>query len=327
MIDYKSSLKFTEEKQRIKRQLIEDGVPEEQSETVADCFATADIFGVTTHGESVLAAHLKKIRSGLYNLHPQFKVKKETAAFAILDGDNAIGVVSAMHCVDYAVKNVKKSGVFTVFSPKNNTFGPAFYYALKVAERGMFAIVSSNSPAQMAPFGGVEKMLGTNPFAAVIPVRNGQPIIIDMATSVVAKSKIKEYSESGKPIPAGWALDENGKPTTDPNEAIKGLVLPMAGFKGYGIALIIDYLCGFLSGAAYLNYVGRFYSESGNGMNVGFYIQVIDVKSVFGEDYDEQVEKYISNIRNSRPANGASIVLPGDDRIGYMLNVIDSENR
>lgn len=325
MIDYKNSSFFLKKKRDITEKLINEGVPVEQAGVVADCFATADIFGVTTHGESVLPSHINRIKSGRYNLSPKFTVKKETAAFAVIDGDNAIGAVSAMHCVEYAIERVKSSGIYTVFSPSNNTFGPAFYYALKAAEKGLFAIVTSNSPAQMAPFGGIQKMIGTNPFSAVIPVKNGFPIIIDMATSVVAKSKFKEYAEKGERLPEGWALDENGDPTTDPDDAIKGLILPMAGFKGYGIALLIDYIAGLLSGAAYLDHVGRFYSENSDGMNVGFYIQVTDVNAVFGENYDKMIEKYVSEIRSSRPAQGKSIVLPGDDRIGYMLRIMDSE--
>lgn len=326
MEDYKNSKRFTEEKTRIKVQLTGNGVPENQADTVADCFATADIFGVKTHGEKVLPAHIKKIQSGFYNLNPNFKVKKETAAFAVIDGDNAIGCVSAMHCVEYAIERVKQSGIYTVFSPSNNTFGAAFCYALKAAEQGYFAIVASNSPAQMTAMGGATKMLGTNPFAAVIPVADGQPVIIDMATSIVAKSKFKEYAESGKALPDGWALDKNGNPTNDPNAAINGFVLPMAGFKGYGIALLIDYIAGLLSGAAYLNHVGRFYSEEGDCMNVGFYIQVVDVKAVFGENYDKAIAKYVAEIRNGKSAEGKKVVLPGDDRYEYMKKLIGAEN-
>lgn len=325
MKNYRSTSVYQNEFSTIVEQLCASGVAKHESEVIADCFATADAFGVTTHGMSVLPSHVDRIKRGGYNLSPSLAVVKETPAFAVIDGDNAFGPVSAKYCLDYGVEKAKEVGVFTVFGKNNNTFGPAFYYSLKAAEQGCIAIVMSNSPAQMAPFGGNEKMLGTNPFSAVIPVPNGEPIIIDFATSVVAKSKFKEYAESGKPLPDGWALDTNGEPTNDANEGIKGFVLPMAGFKGYGLSMLIDFLSGLLSGSAYLNHVGRFYSNDNKSMNVGFYMTVIDPKQVFGEDYDTAVWEYVNTLKNSGKQEGKDIVLPGDDRIDYKNSLIGNE--
>ena len=290
------------------------------AEILADCLVTADEYGVTSHGTAVLGAHIDRIKRGGYNLNPDLKVIKETSAFALVDGDNAIGPVSAMFCLDYALRKCRESGVFTVFARNNNTFGPAFYYSLKAAEQGCIAFVCSNSPAQMAPVGGVEKMLGTNPLAAVIPVPDGEPIIIDMATSAVAKSKFKEYKNEGKPLPEGWALDKDGNPTTDPDEAMRGLVLPMSGFKGYALSMLIDVIAGALSGASTLDRVGRFYSDDGACMDVGFYMTVIDPTVVLGDEYNSEIKEYVERLRNSRSAEGKKIVLPGDDRINYRKN-------
>ncbi|MBQ9861550.1 MAG: Ldh family oxidoreductase [Clostridia bacterium] len=308
---------FEEKKEDTILLLMQSGVPQAQAQTLADSLVTADAYGVTSHGCRVLDAHVQKVLRGGYNLAPHFTVVRETAAFAVIDGDNAIGPVSAMHCLDYAIDKCQQSGVFTVFSRNNNTFGPAFYYSLKAAEQGYIAFICSNSPAQMAPIGGKEKLLGTNPFAAVVPVPNGDPIMVDMATSVVAKSKFKEYKERGERLPEGWALDRDGRPTTDPDEGMSGLVLPMAGFKGYGIAMLIDILAGVVSGAAYLNKVGRFYSEDGAGMNVGFYLTVIDPYAVLGEEYDAIIRDYVATVRGSAPADGQTVCLPGDDRMKH----------
>lgn len=310
-----SKFDFENRKKESVKALTEHGVSKNHAEIVADCFVTADLYGVTSHGTAILPSHIQRIERGGYNLTPDIKVVKETAAFAVIDGDNAIGPVSAMFCLDYAVEKCRESGVFTVFSRNNNTFGPAFYYSLKAAEKGCIAFVCSNSPAQMAPMGGRDKMLGTNPFSIVFPVPDSDPIIIDMATSVVAKSKFKEYKAAGKPLPEGWALDKNGNPTTDPDEGILGLVRPMAGFKGYAIAMLIDIVSGVLSGAAYLDNVGRFYSEDSGSMNVGFYITAIDPVVVCGEGYNEEIKKYVDRIKKSQAADGKEIVLPGEDRI------------
>ena len=317
MLDYKGIDLYQQEYAKVVKELCENGVQEDHAKIIADCFATADVYGVTTHGISVLPAHIERIKRGGYNLSPNFSVVKETCAFAVIDGDNAFGPVSAKYCLDYGMEKCKNSGVFTVFGRNNNTFGPAFYYSLKAVERGYIAFITSNTPSQMALFGGNEKMLGTNPFSAVIPVPNGEPIIIDFATSVVAKSKFKEYQSKGLKLPDGWALDENGKPTNDPEQAMKGFVLPMAGFKGYGISMLIDLIAGLLSGSACLNNVGRFYSNDNSSMNVGFYITIIDPKQVFNGDYDIAIKEYVDALRNSKSADGQTIVLPGDDRVKY----------
>lgn len=300
--------------------LVRWGLPQEHADIVIDCFTTADDYGVTTHGMAVFQSHLDRIKRGGYNLTPNFKTIRETASFAVIDGDNAIGPVAANYCMEYAVRHSKEVGIFTVFAKNNNTFGPAFYYPLKAAEQGMVGFICSNSPAQMAPVGGGEKMIGTNPFSAVIPVPGQDPIIIDMATSIVAKSKFKEYKEAGQQLPEGWALDKNGIPTTDPDEAIQGLVLPMAGFKGYAIAMLIDILAGLLSGAAFLNHVGRFYSEDNESMNVGYFIVSIDPKIIFGNTYEEKITGYVDELRNSKSVDGMTIILPGDDRLRFKKN-------
>ncbi len=310
-----SKTDFLKEKEQVKLQLVEKGVKEKHADIIADCFVTADIYGVTSHGTAVLPAHIQRIERGGYNLDPKFNIIRETAAFAIIDGDNSMGPVCALHCMDYAVAKSHESGIFTVLSRNNNTFGPAFYYPLMAAQKGCIGIAFSNSPAQMAPIGGKEKMLGTNPFSMVISCGDKDPIIIDMATSVVAKSKFKEYKAQNKPLPEGWALDINGKPTTDPDEAMAGLVLPMAGFKGYGIAIMIDILSGVISGASYLNRVGRFYSENNTCMDVGFTFIAIDPKIVFGDEYEKIITEYVDALRKSETAEGCTITLPGDDRL------------
>ena len=310
-----STTDFNGIKSDICKSLVLNSVPHKHAEIVADCLATSDEYGVRSHGTVMLPAHIQRIERGGYNLAPDIKVVRETSAFAVVDGDNAIGPVSAMFCLDYAMKKCRESGVFTVFARNNNTFGPAFYYSLKAAEQGCIAFVCSNSPAQMAPIGGKEKLLGTNPFAAVIPVPNADPIIIDMATSVVAKSKFKEYKAAGIPLPDGWALDSDGNPTNDPDEGMSGLVLPMAGFKGYAISMLIDIISGVMSGAASLDRVGRFYSQDGSSMNVGFYMTVIDPKIVLGDDYDREITQYVHRIQGSEAINGKRIVLPGEDRL------------
>ena len=310
--------KYIEERISIETQLINVGVKKDEAEIISDCFATSDEWGVTSHGKRILSSHLDRVSRGGYNIDPKIRIVRETPAFAVVDGDNSFGPVSASYCMNLAVERAKSVGVFQVFSRNNNTPGPAFYYTLKAAEKGFIGVFFCNSPAQMAPFGGREKMLGTNPFAVAIPVPGREPLIVDMATSIVAKSKFKEYKEVGKSLPDGWALNEDGLPTNDPEEGMRGFVLPMAGFKGYGISMIIDIIGGLLSGSAFLNKVGRFYSEDGKSMNVGFSCIAINPEMVLGEDYPMAINEYISTLRNSKTIEGMKVILPGDDRLSFL---------
>lgn len=295
--------------------LVDSGLNDADAVIVADCFFYSDLYGVSSHGFSMLNAHLEKIKHGDYNLSPNIRIVKETASFAIFDGDNSIGPISAIKCLEYGIKKAKQVGVYSIFSKNNNTFGAAFYYSLYAAKRGVIAFVSSNSPAQMALPGSKEKMLGTNPFSLVIPISGNDPIIIDMASSIIAKSKFKEYKEKNIPLPDGVALNCEGEPTNNADEAIRGIVLPMAGIKGTAISLMVDFVSGLLSGAAYLNSVGRFYSSEQKCMNVGFFVTLFDPYIISDGKYDDLSLDFYNRLKSSLPIEGRSVVIPGEDRI------------
>lgn len=295
--------------------LVNAGVSEENAKKVADCYATADLYGVSSHGVAILPVHLKRLLAGGYNLTPTFPIIKEGGSFQVVDGENAIGVLSALRCVEFAVKGAKKNGLFAVNSFHNNTLGPAFYYALEMTKKGFIGIVLCNSPAQMTAPNGKTKLLGTNPLAIAIPNAD-RPIVLDMATSAVAKSKIKQMKENGESIPIGWALDENFHPTQNAEAALRGYILPMAGFKGYGLAIMIDILAGVLSGAGYLDNVGRFYSPDFTCMDVGFSFIAIDPHQTYGTGFEPLIESYVSRIeKDERVDENKEIFLPGFDRL------------
>lgn len=306
---------FEELKKLTTQKLVKAGVPEKHAERVADCYSTADLYGVSSHGAAILPSHIKRLEAGGYNLNPTFPIVKEGGSFQVIDGENAIGVLSALHCVELACQGASENGLFVVNSFNNNTLGPAFYYALEMAQKGFIGITLCNSPAQMTAPNGKSKLLGTNPLAIAIP--NGdRPIVLDMATSAVAKSKIKQMKEKGENIPLGWALDENFQPTEDAEAALNGYVLPMAGFKGYGLALMIDILAGALSGAGYLDNVGRFYSEDFACMNVGFSFIAIDPSKVYGDGFESLIKAYVSRVEtDERVEKSTEISLPGFDRL------------
>lgn len=242
------------------------------------------------------------------------KLLKQSPAFTVIDAENAIGAVSASYTVDVCVERALEYGMHTAFVRHCNTFGPAFYYVDQIAKRGLIGFVCSNAPAAMPAFNGLEVMLGTNPMAFACPSLSKGSVVMDMATSIVAKSRFEMARIKGEKLQEGWALDSEGKPTTDPVEAIKGFVLPMAGFKGYGIAMAIDILSGFLSGASYLNKVNKFYSSNGEGMGGGQMFMAINPAMVYEGDFLRDMDGYIDTLRNSKVVAGKTIALPGDDR-------------
>lgn len=305
--------------------LVQHKVNKSEALDTANCMVLADLYGVKTHGTVVLPSHFKRISNGGYNLNPSFNVIKETPSFAIIDADNSIGFASASYCMRYAIEKCSSTGIYTVFSRNANAYGAAFCYAMQAAEKGLIGFTCCNSPAAMAPIGGKERRFGTNPLSMVIPIGEGiSPIIIDMATSKVAKSRFLQCKRDGLHLGEGWALNAEGKPTTDPDEGIQGLVCPMEGFKGYGLALMIDFIAGFLSGAAWQNHVNKFYNESGEPMNVGHLFVAIDPIQIFGEDYWREIKDYVLSIRNSLPAgDGGKVAIPGDDK---ELALIENSN-
>lgn len=294
--------------------LVDCNLSKEEAAIVVDSMLQADINGVNTHGIRMLHAYVDKLKNGQFVI-AQPNIIKESPSFTIMDSNNIIGAISATKASQICIEKAKIYGMHTVFARNCNTFGPAFYYAELMSKEGMIGFVCSNTPAAMPAFNGLEPMLGTNPLAFSCPSKTRGTITLDMATSIVAKSHFSTALANHEKLKEGWALDQNGNPTTDPMEAIKGFVLPMAGFKGYGIAMAIDILSGFLSGAGYLNKVNKFYSQDGKGMNVGQMFVAINPMMVYEGDFLADMDDYIQILRSSKVVEGKKIALPGDDRV------------
>lgn len=285
-------------KYRINNCFREVGVPEKQAVIIAEHLITTEAGGVTTHGLRMVKPHVNRFKSKKYNLNPQLKIERQTTSLTVLDADNGIGIYTAHEAMKIAMEQSKQTGLHAVFSKNANTFGAAFTLARMATEQGFIGIVFSNSPAAMAPWGGKKPLIGTNPIAIGIPSATQGPIVFDMATSKVAKSKIGLAHQNGEDIPLGWALDKEGQPTTNPAEALKGTVLPLADYKGYGLALCLDILSGLLSGAGFADEVDKFYTSdtSNKSMNVGHTFIVLSPKLILGHAFYERVDQYIQKI-------------------------------
>lgn len=288
------------------------GVKPDDAEIIVKCLVGAELAGVYTHGVRMAADHVRKFET-TYNKTGELMIEKATESFTVCDANNMNGMLSAWKAMEIAIENASKTGLHAVFCHNANTLSAAYLYANQAVDKGMIGIVFCNSPAQMAPFGGKAKMLGTNPLAIGIPGKTEQPFILDMATSAVAKSKINQAFFNGEEkIPFGLATDSEGKPTDDPKEAVKGLILPMAGPKGYGLAMAIDLISGLLSHAAYLDCVGCFYSKDNTGMNVGHVFMVLNPAMIYGEDFYDEMDNYLKRVRESQSATEKPVLVPGD---------------
>ena len=293
--------------------LIEKGMPAKDASVFVDSMLSADMCGVSTHGIRMLPSYVQKMERGEFSFGSPIIVR-QMPSFTVMDACNTVGAVSAAYAAKIAIEQAKASGVHAVFSRNSNTFGPGFYYAEMIADAGMIGLVCCNSPAAMPAYNGLEAMLGTNPFAFASPTKSYGNIVMDMATSAVAKSRFGTAKENGEKLQPGWALDKNGNPTTDPDEGIQGFVLPMAGFKGYGLAMMIDLMSGLLSGAAYLNQVGKFYSKDGGCMNTGHMMVAFHPDLIYDGDFLAEADRYVKRIMASKTIDGKSIILPGEDR-------------
>ena len=305
-------------RERSVKVLVKRGMDLKDATIFVDSMISADMCGVSTHGMRMLPSYIQKIDKGEFSFAAP-AIIKQMSSFTVIDAKNTIGAVSAVYAARIAVEQAKASGIHTVFSRNSNTFGAGFYYVEMIANAGMVGFACCNAPAAMPAFNGLEVMLGTNPLAFAAPTKSYGPIVIDMATSVVSKSRFGTAKAQGKKLEPGWALDKFGNPTTEPDEGIQGLVLPMAGFKGYSIAMIIDIMSGLLSGAGYLNGVGKFYSQDGACMNVGHMIVAINPALIYDGDFLMDADRYVEKLKASKSIDGKKIIVPGENRRNRMI--------
>jgi len=291
------------------------GMPAADARTVASLMADADLQGSDGHGVIRLVPYLKRIRSGGVNLKPDIRIEKERAAMALVNGDNAMGHLVMKRAAEIAIEKAKTAGVAWVGTRWSNHAGPASLYAKMMLPHDMlglyFAVGNAN---HLPPWGGVEMLLSTNPVAAAIPAGEEPPIVLDMATTVAAYGKVKAKASRGEMMPEGWMVDREGKPLLDPKRAAEGFLLPIGGYKGYGLALVVGLLAGTLNGAAMGRDVIDFNADAQTATNTGQAIVAID-PSAFGEvaEFKAAVDKLIRDLRGSeRMAGVEHIFMPGE---------------
>lgn len=296
------------------QQLLERvGVPSDQAALIARVIVRADLRGIASHGVLRLPAYVHKVQRGLMAARTQVTLVREKGATALLDGGGGFGQVAGVRGMEEAIRRAEEYGVGSVGVRNANHFGIAAYYAMMALKKGMIGLVVSNAAPSMAPWGGTEPLLGSNPVCVAIPTGEEVAVVLDMASAVVARGKIRLAARQGQKIPLGWALDAQGRPTDDPRAALKGTLLPIGGPKGYGIALVNDALAGVLTGSPFGPAIPSLHDLSCRSA-VGFFFQALDV-TAFAEraEFEARMQQMLATIRGSARAEGVErIYVPGE---------------
>ena len=291
------------------------GLPDADADTVARLMSQADLQGSDGHGVIRLAPYIKRIRAGGMNLHPNIHAVHERPGSAVLDGDNGMGHLVVSRAAQLAIEKARTTGVAWVGVRNSNHAGPASLYARMPIEHDMIGLYFAVGNANHLPaWGGLDMLLSTNPIAAGIPAGSEPPVVLDMATTVAAYGKVKTKAKMGELMPEGWMVDRQGQPLLDPQRADEGFLLPIGGYKGYGLALIVGLLAGTLQGAAMGKQVIDFNKDFVSKTNTGQAILVIDLRA-FGDPafFKAAVDTVVRDIRNSeRMPHVDRIWLPGE---------------
>lgn len=264
-------------------------------------------------GGYVCTKFILRVKEGLIDPRAKIRPLKDNFASVLIDGANGFGQIIAHKAMQECIARASKYGVGIAGITNSHNFGAGALVAMEGLKHEMIGVVVSNAAPTLPPWGGTTLTLGTNPLAVAIPTKRDFPIVLDMATSVVARDKITLYKKMGKKIPLGWALTKDGHPTEDPKEALEGILLSVGGPKGFGLALVIDILAGVMTGAAFGKDVGMLYDLS-KPSATGHFMMAINISSFMPVDlFKERLEQLCAQIKGSELLPGVEeVFLPGE---------------
>ncbi len=289
------------------------GVPGADAHLIADTLVQADLWGHQSHGVLRLGWYFDRLRNGVMQpvTRPEFVV--DAGAIAVIDGHDGVGHVLTELATREAVKRAKAHGLGAVAVRNSNHFGTCMYYTRLGAREGCVMMLTTNGGPAMAPWGGRRKIIGTNPLSIAAPAGRHAPFVVDMAATGVARGKIYLARQKRQPIPLGWAINAAGEPTIDPQEAIDGIILPMAEHKGYAFATMVDMLSGVLTGSGFLSAVHSPY-KTAEKSNCGHLMIAMNIE-VFQPlaEFNARMERFVEEIKAVPLAQGFDQVFyPGE---------------
>lgn len=295
--------------------LIKCGVPEKHSQEIAETIVYAHTREKHTHGLNRLPIYIRKIQHGKMNPLTPLTIVKDSEAIMRIDANNGFGQVATYYAVQKSIEKAKKYGVGLVGVCKSNNFGAAGFFGELACKENMISVIISNSAPAIAPSGGKKALFGTNPICYAFPGKEN--IILDMATSVAARGKIRNAAKNNEKIPMDWANDMYGYPTDNPHEALKGTMLPIAGYKGSGLSMSFDILAGLLMGAAFSGNT-KGLNDMTDISNYGHFVLTIDIEHFMSlNDYQEKYEYLLKQLKKD------NAIYPGE--LSYKKSLLNQE--
>ena len=284
----------------------------DHSKIVSDYLIKAELLGAPSHGLARLKMYCDRIKKKLINSKPKIKIKKISNSISHVDADNSIGFIAADIGIKQAIKNAKKTGIGLVAVKRSGHYGLSSFYAEQAVKNNLLVFCFTNAPAALAPYGAKKSLFGTNPICFGVPTGK-TPFILDASTSMINRGKIRRASKLGKKIPYGVALDKFGNITTDANKALKGTQLPIATFKGSGLAWMVDILSGVLTGSSHSGKTKDPFDDFSGPQNMGHLFLTINPKIFVGKNFLKEMKINISRIKKLPKAKGfSSILYPGE---------------
>lgn len=295
--------------------MLKSGLSQEDAELTAEVLVTTDTWGTFTHGTRQLRGLLKNVRGGRLDPKAQIEVVSEGPAWAMVDGHYVMPPATSCRSMQLAMKKAKACGMGYVGVKHSSHFGAAGYYAVMAARQGMIGLSMCNVDPVMVVPGSRGRAIGNNPLAYAVPAGQDRPVFLDIALSTVAGTKIFNAQSEGKPIPDNWMVDDEGLPTTDPSGfPTRGAQLPMAGHKGYGLAVLVESLSAVVTGAAIASQVKSWVLDIKEPTDEGHAFIAIDVGAMMPpEVFRARMDGFVREIREAPKAKGADrIYLPGE---------------
>ena len=278
----------------------------------AEYLIKAELFGAPSHGLTRLKMYCERLDRKIINPNPKIKIKKISQSISHIDANNSIGFVAADIGIKVAIKNAKKTGIGLVAIKNSGHYGLSSFYAEQAVKKNLMVWCFTNAPPAIAPYGAKKSLFGTNPICFGTPTGNKVPFILDTSVSIINRGKIRVAAKLGHKIPLGVALDKFGKPTTDAKKALKGVQLPIAGFRGSGLAWMVDIMSGVLTGASHAGKVKDPFDDFSGPQNVGHLFLVLKPNLFVGKNYIKRIKENIRIIKKLPKINGVKEILyPG----------------
>ena len=280
----------------------------------ADALVNAELVGAYGHGLSRLKMYCDRISKKIINPKPKIKIKKITQSISLIDANNSIGFVAADIAIKKAIINAKKTGIGLVAVKNSGHYGLSGYYAEQAVKKNLVSMIYTNAPPAVAPHGAIKSLFGTNPICFGAPSGSKAPFILDTSISMINRGKIRFAAKNNLKLPSGVALDKFGKITTDPNKALKGVQLPIAGFRGSGLAWMVDILSGVLTGGNHAGRVKDPFDDFSGPQNIG-HLFITFKTNLFVKDYKNRIKDNIKNVKKLPKVKGIKeIMYPGQNK-------------